>query len=379
MAKAKGPSKSQIRKEKEQEVNNFLVDRVASLHESNKSARNRKVVDAFAREQLFLDQFSSIVSDVFSQKLSVPTVAKPKTKQKTTRILNVVFSDTHYGSNLDPREVGHGYGPVEEARRTAAICQQAAQYKPQYREDTELYLHLIGDLIQGQLHDPRDGAPLAEQVASCIRVLTQALRYLAVQFPKGVSVFCATGNHGRNSNRHKDRATNQKFDSIETMVYVALREVAAFLPNVKVQIGYEPKYDFDVFGQVGFGTHGDTVLNVGFPSSSINIASITKQINAINNARIMMKKEPYSLFITGHVHTGSITHLPGGVTVLTNGCLIPPDAYAQSIGLFNTACGQWLWESVPGHIVGDARFVVVNETHDKDKSLDKIIAPYQGL
>lgn len=375
---AKGPSKSQIRAENDRNVNDYLVEKVATLHESNQNARNRNVVNAYAREQLFLDQFKSILSDVFIKKLATPALAKVK-KTKTQRILNLVISDTHYGSNLDSREVGHSYGAVEEARRTAAICEQAATYKPQYRGETELYLHLIGDLIQGQLHDPRDGAPLAEQVGACIRILTQAVRYLSVQFPKGVTVFCATGNHGRNSNRHKDRATNQKFDSIETMVYVAIREVAAYLPNVKVQIGYEPKYDFDVFGQVGFGTHGDTVLNVGYPSNSINIASITKQINAINNARIMKSDKPYSLFITGHVHIGSMTHLPGGVTVLTNGCLIPPDAYAQSIGLFNTACGQWLWESVPGHIVGDSRFVVVNETHDKDKALDKIIEPYTGL
>jgi hypothetical protein len=35
-----------------------------------------------------------------------------------------------------------------------------------------------------------------------------------------------------------------------------------------------------------------------------------------------------------------------------------------------------MWESVPGRVVGDSRFVCVDETNDKDKSLDKIIKPF---
>jgi hypothetical protein len=74
-----------------------------------------------------------------------------------------------------------------------------------------------------------------------------------------------------------------------------------------------------------------------------------------------------------------MTHLPGGTIVITNGCLLPPDAYAESIGIFDTACGQWMFESVAGHMVGDARFITVGEHNDKDASLDDIIAPFQGL
>jgi hypothetical protein len=205
------------------------------------------------------------------------------------------------------------------------------------------------------------------------------MRYLAVEFPRGVTIFCTPGNHGRNTARHRERATNQKWDSIETMIYVALKEAAAFLPNVKVVLDYQPEYYWNAFGSVGLGTHGDTVIQPGYPGKSINVEGISRQVDKINNARVMKQETPLSMVIVGHVHTGSMTHLPGGTIAITNGCLIPPDAYAKSIGIFETACGQWMWESVPGHPVGDARFITVNSVVDQDKSLDAIIKPFTRL
>lgn len=367
------------KKQRDVVIANYLAEKALEVADGEHLRRNRTAATAVGREQLFLEQLVGALETVFEQKLPAVKVDKRKKHAVTERVLNVVFSDTHYGSNLDPREVGHKYGPVEEARRTAAICRQVVEYKPQYRDVTELIVHILGDIIQGQLHDMRDGLPLAEQVAAAIRILVQALRYLAMHFPRGVTVYCTPGNHGRNTARHRERATNQKWDSIETMIYVALKEAARYMPNVKVVLSYEPKYDFEMFEALGMGTHGDTVINPGYPNKSIDVAGISKQVNSINNARVIEGEKPYSVFIMGHVHVGSMTHLPGGVIVITNGCLIPPDAYAKSIGIFNTACGQWLWESVEGHPVGDARFVTVDKNTDVDESLDGIIEPFTGL
>ena len=79
----------------------------------------------------------------------------------------------------------------------------------------------------------------------------------------------------------------------------------------------------------------------------------------------------------GHVHTASITHLANGAVLMTNGCIVPPDAYANSIGIFSVTCGQWMWESVPGHIVGDMRFITIDPAVvDDDKALNGIVQPY---
>jgi len=358
-------------------VREILRSRSQTIVEQDNKYKARAVTTVAARESMFLEDLTDALKKVFEKKLPVPR-AQVAPKGKTKRIVNLMISDTHYGARLDAKEVGRTYGPVEEARRTAAIVKQAADYKRQYRDETELYVHLIGDIIQGQLHDMRDGAPLAEQVATTLRVLVQAFIYLANEFPKGVKIFCSTGNHGRRGDRHKDRAVHQKWDSIEMMVFVALREALRTYKNVEFVIPLTPHYTWKAFDQQGFATHGDTVLNPGFPNKAIQVETVTRQINSINAAAGKTGEE-YALFIVGHVHTGSQTYLASGSVFMTNGCLIPPDSYAVSIGIFETACGQWIWESVPGHIVGDSRFVIVDEKTDADESLDSIVAPFEGI
>jgi hypothetical protein len=163
------------------------------------------------------------------------------------------------------------------------------------------------------------------------------------------------------------------------MIYIALKEASRFIPNVEVELYYSPEYYWSAFGSIGLGTHGDTVIKPGYPNKNIDVEGISRQVDKINNTRVMNGDEPLSVVIVGHVHVGSMTHLPSGAIVLTNGCLIPPDAYAKSIGIFSTACGQWIFESVEGHPVGDARFIKVGPTTDSDESLDSIIKPFTGL
>jgi hypothetical protein len=108
------------------------------------------------------------------------------------------------------------------------------------------------------------------------------------------------------------------------------------------------------------------------------MGSISRQTNAINNARASKGEKPYGVFCVGHLHCGTLVHLPGG-TLIINGALIPPDGYAMSIGILNSNCGQWLFESTSGHAIGDSRFMEVDVHTDADKSLDKIIKPFQDF
>jgi hypothetical protein len=304
---------------------------------------------------------------------------KPKKNGPTKRIINGLLSDLHFGSDLNSEELPMSFGKIEEARRFASICKGLAQYKPQYRDETKLYFHLAGDIIQGQLHDPRTGATLTEQVARAIHIISSGLVFLAGQFPRGVEVFCTPGNHGRNITRHKDRAVDQKWDSFENIIYYAVKKSLKYIPNIKIHIPKTGHYTYDCFSEKGFITHGDTILEIGYPGTRLDIAGMRKQINEINAAELGRGSKGYKLFAVGHVHVGSITHLPNGAILMTNGCLLPPDYYAVSRGNFHTACGQWIWESVENHIVGDHRFLVVDAATDKDSSLDSIIMPFNGF
>lgn len=369
-------NKKALEAQEQEQFLDFLGKYSAQAKARQEEGNRRGTINRLAKENIFFELFTQALERYLPKTVNVPKYDPKSKKSPTDRILNVMWSDLHFGANLDEREVGSQYGSVEEARRMAAIVQQTASYKPQYRKNTELYIHLLGDVIQGQLHDARDGAALAEQMARSIHILVHAVAFLSSQFKK-VSVFCTTGNHGRNTSRHKDRAVNQKWDSNETIIYYAVKTAVASLPNVTVTIPMTPYYEYEAFGMRGFMTHGDTVLKPGFPNKSINVAGLHTQVNDINSKHSLDKR--FSLFGCGHVHVASDVTLPNGEVVVTNGALIPADAYAKSIGIMSSTCCQQMWETVPGIMFGDHRRINVNEKTDKDATLDKIIPPFKGL
>ena len=367
------------------QIADAISERVDEERQAIKNTKNRNASNNIARETIYLQEFEAIAKRVFKNVIIVPFVAK-KSREPKSRILNVLLSDLHFGSQLDHREVPIQYGPVESARRLAAIVVGAADYKRQYRQDTECYVHILGDIIQGNLHDPRDGSPLAAQQNEALFLLVQAIGYLASQF-SSVKVFCTPGNHGRNTARHPKRATMQKWDSHETFIYYALKIALMGVPSVGVEvqtkavkdvtIPYTPYYSAKMFERYGFFTHGDTVLQPGYPGKAIDVASIQKQVNTWNSSTKLGIK--HDLFCVGHVHTGALVHLPNGVTFISNGALIPTDPFGISIGLPESSCGQWIWESVEKNIVGDSRFLYVDESIDRDASYDRIIKPFTEM
>jgi hypothetical protein len=340
----------------------------------------RKEMKLASREQSFLDRLDEILEKYAKTAPSrLKLVSAPKAKsvkaKGVTRELNILLSDLHIGSDLDSR-----YGPplkfgkLEEARRLAHVVKTVCSYKQDHRDETRLRVHLGGDIIQGQLHDMRDGDILAAQVARAIHLLGQAISRFCNAFPAGVVVDCTPGNHDRITSRHKERATYEKTDSLATMIYYAVKKATAHFKNLQFDITRAPFVAYESFGAKCFGTHGDTVLNPGYPGSVINAKNLETQINRINAS--LANAEEYKLFWVGHVHVGTVIHMGNGSILITNGALIPSDQYSISIGLFENACGQSMWESVPGHVVGDYRFINVNGGTDKDESLDEYIVPF---
>lgn len=341
------------------------------LHKNKVKATNKAVIERSSTLN-YLEQFAK---DTFTG--AIKPVKPFKSKGKPSRVLNLVFSDVHIGADLSKEETGVAdYGTIEESRRVAAIVREAINYKPQYRANTELEVLLLGDLCQGQLHDPRDGAPLAEQLCRVIHVFVQAIQQLAANFPK-VRVRCATGNHARNTARHHNRAVNQKWDSHETVIYFALKAALQNQKNVEFFIPKTPYGTYEVFGEKILYTHGDTFLNPGYPGKSINIKGLESQINTINSS--LADTNEIKVVLCGHVHTASQTYLSNGCTMITNGALISPDQFAVSIGILETQTGQMLFESSPGFAVGDVRYIRAGRKDDKDKSLDAIIKPWKSL
>lgn len=302
----------------------------------------------------------------------MPAQQLPDQRKPTMRILNLVLSDLHFGSDISKEETGSlDYGKIEEAARIAHVAKETIGYAN--AGESELEVWLIGDIFQNSLHDARDGAVLAEQMARSMHLLGQVFALFAANF-KQVRVHCAVGNHGRFTSRHKGRAVHGKYDSAETVVYYALRMACAHLSNVKFTIPKTPFVTGQVFDRKVFATHGDSVISPGNPGKSIQISSLENQTNRLN-AHLTDSSE-YSIFLCGHVHTASMTYLPNGGAVITNGALVPSDPFAIALGIPETQCGQWLWESVEGDPIRSARLIRVGPEQDSDKSLLELIKPW---
>lgn len=322
-----------------------------------------------------LDYVETFAEKVFSGRIECKPY-KSKT-QSNDRILNLVLSDLHFGSDIDGEETGSlNFGKIEEARRFAKVITETCSYKIDKRDTTELNVFLLGDIIQGMLgHDPRDGAELAEQYCRAIHILSQGLGVLCENF-KRVTVLCATGNHDRNVARHHGRAIHSKYDSYATMIYYSLQKMFKHVKNIKFVLPKTPYVVAQNFDQKIFASHGDTGISVGSVGKAINVGNIEKAMNKINAS--LKDSEEFSAFIFGHLHHGTISFLPNGATLLVNGGLPPTDSFGVSLGSHESNSGQLLFESVPGMSVGDVRFIRVNEDTDADKDLDKIIAAWQN-
>jgi hypothetical protein len=359
-------------------VRDYLLEQGLKLKTSNKASIDKRVAVSTASDLLVIDQLHQSLSKVFHKGWACP----PKYKGKRLhaphkRIVNILLSDLHFGSKLDPDECPIEYNVIQESRRLGRVAQQVADYKTEYRRESKLIIHLLGDIIQNHLFDPRDGEPLSLQFAAAVHYLVQLILFLSSQYPY-VEIYCTSGNHGRDKARHQDRAVCQKFDSIETMIYVAVKTAIlnSGISNCKFFIPKTPYYICQMFDSKGLLTHGDTVLRPGYPGRNINVNGLMQQVLKWNSARGI--GGPFQLYAVGHVHFGSITNLPGGIHMITNGCLVPPDSYALSIGAPDVTCGQYLFESVAGHVVGDQRFIVVDGA-EKDSSYNSIISPFEGF
>ena len=323
-----------------------------------------------------LDFIEKFAENTFKEKIK-PFTPKKKSKKTIKRVLNLILSDHHYGSDLHSEETGNDtFTVVEESRRLAHVIKETIEYKPQYRDQTKLVVHLIGDMIENKMHDTQDAAPMAEQVCRAIHILTQALAQLAEAFPE-VEVQCATGNHGRSMTRHPKRATTGKWDSYETIIYYSMKTSLSLYTNMEFHIPKTPYNIVQVLNHKFFVTHGDNVLNPGNPGKSINVKGLKDQINDINAS--LKDNDEYKVFLMGHVHTASVTMLNNGATVITNGPICPGNGFTTSIGIMESNCSQTLFESVEGHAVGDIRFIKVGPEQDTDASLDKIIKTWKSF
>lgn len=340
-----------------------------------KAKDSRQLATAVAHEDNRFNKLKEYMTKVFSKPLVLPSKMPARTKF-LERHQHLLLSDLHFGSDLDPSVGLRKYGIEEEARSLARIVVETVEHKTQYRKNTKLWVNVNGDIIQGKLHDRESADDLSRQQCRAIDILSQAIALLANNFPE-VEVNFATGNHDRITSRHHDRATSSKNDSNAQVIYFAITKILQGFKNVKFNLDLKPYITYKSFNANYYGTHGDTHIRLPNPNGLINVNNLENQINRLN-ARVSGAK--YNLVFCGHVHSGMLLHLTNGVVLVTNPPLMPTDEFGLSLNIDPDApTGQWLWESVSGHPMGDSRFLKVTEADRNDSSLDKVIKPFTAF
>jgi hypothetical protein len=302
---------------------------------------------------------------------------KTEDRSGTHRSVCTVWSDQHFGTNVESNEMNgiNEFNWKIGARRLAMLCEQIATFKIEKRHlHDELVIFLLGDNIAGVIHNqegPHNDLSIY-QIAGTLSYYIQAINYLKSFYPK-VRVLCQPGNHGRVMHKEsKDRAMQQKFDSLENYIFAALSAVFQADSKVTVEASKTPYIDTTVRGHRIFATHGDTVFDVGNPGKTVPLNKIAHQVSVINSEA---GNRPYEMFLTGHVHHPVYTHVGKGIKVIVNGCLIGTDPYALSVGIANSQPAQALWESTDKYVQGDIRSIYVGDA-DQEAKYDKIIKPY---
>jgi hypothetical protein len=341
------------------------------------AAEHRKTGAQVISYHSLLEQVEQGAAEVFKNLAFDFSGCCPSTKIKkrsTKRIFTLAISDTHIGSDIKGEETGNeSFGTVEESRRLASVVQQTLDYKNDSRDDIELELIFLGDLIQGKLHDPDGSGLLSRQINRATWIFSQAVTVLSAHFPV-VRVRGVSGNHDRITSKNHGRAISEKHDSYATIIYRHVQMICSRLPNVTFFFPKTPHLVYEAFDQRFFATHGDGVLLPGNPSKNIQIERLERQTNRFN--AMLRDKDEYNCFFTGHVHTASLVNLMNKAKMITNSALCPNDDYALSIGVPESACGQTLIQTVPGKAVDAYTILEVGREQDEDSSLDSLIKPF---
>jgi predicted phosphodiesterase len=279
------------------------------------------------------------------------------------------ISDTHFGSIIDAAEVpGNRYNWRVAARRMGLLTHEAATFKCHRDGPRKLRILLGGDLIEGEIHGRGPHIDyLAEQIDGCRQLLTSVIDYLRT-FYHSIEVLCVPGNHDRHAHR-MGRGLEHKYDSAITPTYSALAAIFRDCADVRFTI---PKTPYALWkspgGHTCVLTHGDTVVNLGVPSKNFKIDATSALVSKLGKSR----GERIDLVCVGHYHTPLVAQLEDGCAVVVNGCASGTGPYAQSLGIHGSAPAQMLWESVPGHPLGDARIVRLGAA-DSDAGWEDIV------
>ena len=302
-------------------------------------------------------------------------------KHSLPRSVVAIASDLHFGATIDDEVGGRNtFDWTIAARRWSMFIQQVASYKIEARANhQELHLLLLGDLIQGLIHDydSKKCDDQSKQLAGLTKYLIEGIEYLEPFFKK-ITVHCTAGNHDRMIHKaSKDRAMIDRDDSLVHPIFYFMAMHFNGKSNVEISVPKTPYIDVTIQGHRLWGSHGDVLVNLPNPAKNLSTAKLEMQLNKINASELDKGKTPYEIFCFGHIHQPAHIMTTVGTHVIVNGCLVGLDQFAFNSGCaFTSVPTQTIFEVTKNYGAADIRLVYVSKA-DNNKELENIISPYR--
>lgn len=313
-------------------------------------------------------------------KKHLETLYKDLGKHSLSRSVVAIASDLHFGSNIDTELGGRNeFNWTIAARRWGMFIQQIVSYKIEARgSHQELHILLLGDLIQGLIHDydSKKCDDQAKQISGLTKYLIEGINHLRRSFTK-ITVHCTAGNHDRMIHKQsKDRAMIDRDDSLVHPVFYFLSLYFNGKSNVEVSVPKTPYIDVTIQGHRLWGSHGDVLVNLPNPAKNLSTSKLEMQLNKINASEREVGKQPYDIFCFGHIHQPCHLMTTVGDHVIVNGCLVGLDQFAFNAGCaFTSVPTQTIFEVSKEYGAADIRLVYVSKADDK-KEYESIVKPY---
>jgi hypothetical protein len=357
------------------------TDRATTLFQIRKhAALNRRLGATSVADDLHFKQIEEWAGKVFAARPpagKAPAFLKHGQGDEIERELVLLIGDPHFGADIVGIQTGGpNYGPVEEGRRFAQVASRALDWKPEHRKKTGLTIAWLGDMLQGNIHDPRSSAQMWEQTCRAMWTSTYFVELLAPEF-RHVHNHCVGGNHDRDIARHPQPATSGEGDNRATPIYFEMMMATRKIANMTWDIPIAGFCTFKIFDAWYYIAHGHTGFKVSGCGGTVSSKALEAEALKFNAAR--RQGEQVSVFAVGHYHAYHNETTNSGAQIFINGALTPIDTYARSVAIYRGSSSQTLIEATPNHPAGDRCTADLDEAVDRDASLDALVPTFKGL
>ncbi len=233
-----------------------------------------------------------------------------------------IFSDLHYGLNVDKVEVGGlGHYNTKTSRERLEylinVIGRILEYYPNRPE--ELYIAFLGDNIENAYMQPnqqsRISIGICQQIIEVEEILIDYIIALSEYFPV-IKIFAIVGgNHGRMGKKRNDASPTDNFE------YVIYNHMSKRLENMKdIYFNYTSAKHMivEINDWTFWLEHGDTVRSwMGMPFYGM------KREKSNINDMLSKFREHADYLLAGHFHTKANFE-----DIFMNGSFVGGDAYS---------------------------------------------------